>query len=63
METEKIMAHKNWNSALDNFKAGCIATGKERKRLLNLGFDSQMIISKDLKVPLYDVGCLIRAKS
>ena len=59
---DKIMNHKDWNPALDNFRLGT-ANGKKIKKYLDICFDHQVSISKDLKVPLYDVGCLIRSNA
>lgn len=63
MERKAIAASKHWNTALDNFRKGVAASGKERKRLLNASFDAQVAISKELKTPLYDIGCLIRSNA
>lgn len=60
---DKVLKHPTFQTALDNFRKGCISIGKTRKNYLDACFDIQENISSELKIPLYEIGCLVRSQA
>ena len=55
-----IQEHIDFKTACKYHILGVSLTGKARKVQLNISFDAQERISRDLKVPLYDVMMAVR---